>query len=599
MAISTINELFESAVRERPRPDCFSRKDSNGAYVNVSSAEAAEQVASLRAGLAGLGIGRGDKVAILSENRVEWALTDLAALGLGAIDVPIYSTLLPDTIRYILKDCRPKAICVSTTAQAAKVEAIRGDLPFLEHVITFDRVPQAGTLPLAELIERGRRAAGSGGGAAGARSGAAPSDPASIIYTSGTTGQPKGVVLTHANFVANVVTCATIVPFGPEDRCLSFLPLSHVLERMAGFYLMLHCGVGIAYAEGLDTVPQDLLAVRPTVVISVPRLYEKMYARILGTALSGPALRKYIFFWAKRTGERRGRLLREGRRVPWHLGLRFGIADRLVFSKLRERTGGRLRLFVSGGAPLAAEINEFFFGAGMLILEGYGLTETSPVLAVNRPGQLRIGSVGPVLPDTEVRIAPDGEILARGPQIMVGYYNQPEATREVLSPDGWLATGDIGHLDGDGFLYITDRKKDIIVTAGGKNIAPQPIENEFKHNRYVSQIVVIGDRRPYLACLIVPNFENLQKYAAYKKIGYTDLSGLIKHPQIVGMYERQLARVNRKLPGFNQVKRFTLLQHDFTLEDGELTPTLKVKRQVVQKRYREVIDAMYASAPDA
>ncbi len=593
MPVGTIPELFAAAVRERPRADCFAYRGPGGRYVSVSSERARDDVEALRLALAELGVGPGARVGILSENRLEWALADLAVLACGAADVPIYPTLLPEAIAWILRDSEPLVVFVSDADQAAKIAAIREQVPSVRHVASFDDTGAPGVALLAGLLARGRALRAEG------RATAAPTvgsdDLASIIYTSGTTGHPKGVMLTHGNFVSNVLAAATIVPLGPDDRCLSFLPLSHVLERMAGFYLMLHGGVGIAYAQGVDTVPQDMLAVRPTLVVSVPRLYEKIYARILGTALAGPAIRKHIFFWAKRQGERRGRLLREGRPIHWWGRVKFRVADRLVFSKVRERTGGRLRVFVSGGAPLALEINEFFYAAGMLILEGYGLTESSPVLTVNTLDRLRLGSVGPPLPGTEVRIAPDGEILARGPQIMRGYHNDPEATRKVLDAEGWLHTGDIGHLDADGFLYITDRKKDLIVTAGGKNVAPQPIEGAFKHNRYVSQIVVIGDRRPYLGCLLVPNFENLVKYANRRKIAFTDLSGLVRHPEIVAMYDRQLARVNASLPGFEQVKRCVVLDHDFTLEEGELTPTMKVRRRVVSEKYRAQIDAMYAS----
>lgn len=599
MTADTVPELFLAAVRERPRADCFSYRDARREYVSLSSEEARERVEALQHALGELGIDHGDRVAILAENRVEWALTDLAVLGRGAVDVPIYPTLLPDTIEHILRDCQPAAIFLSGEEKARKIAAIRAGLPFLRHVIAFDPVAALPALRFGDLLERGRWLRRQPGAGPAAARPPAPEDLASIIYTSGTTGPPKGVMLTHANFVANVRQCSNVVPLGAADRCLSFLPLSHVLERTAGFYLMLSHGVGIAYAEGVDTVPQDMLAVQPTVVVSVPRLYEKIYARVLGTALAGPKLRKHVFFWAKRIGEKHGRRRRAGLPRSWWLRARFRLADRLVFRKLRERTGGRLRFFVSGGAPLAVEINEFFHAAGMTILEGYGLTETSPVVAVNSPERLRPGTVGPAVPGTEIRIADDGEILVRGPQVMRGYYNLPEATREVLDGDGWLRTGDIGHLDADGFLTITDRKKDLIVTAGGKNVAPQPIESEFKHNKFVSQIVVVGDRRPYLACLIVPNFENLQKYAARKKIAYTDLSGLIKHPAIIAMYGRQLQRVNAGLPPFAQVRRCALLEHDFTLEAGELTPTLKVKRQVVQREHRALIDAMYADGGPA
>lgn len=593
MSVTTIPELFAAAVENRARGDCFSYRGARGRYVDVSSREAWDRVQALRLALAAMGVTRGDRVALLSENRLEWALMDLAVLGLGAVDVPIYPTLLPETIAWILGDCQPCVVIVSGAHQAEKIAAVRAQLPFVRHVISFDPVDLPGAVTFGELLERGRQLRSRGGEPPPAA--VAGTDLASIIYTSGTTGRPKGVMLSHWNFVSNVLAASSIVPLGTGDRCLSFLPLSHVLERMAGFYLTLYNGVGIAYAEGIDTVPQDMLAVRPTIVVSVPRLYEKIYARVLAAALAGPAVRKHLFFWAKRQGERYGRLRREGKPVHWWARTKFQVADRLVFNKLRERTGGRLRFFVSGGAPLATDINEFFYAAGMIILEGYGLTESSPVLSVNTLERFRIGSVGPPLGDTEIRIGADGEILARGPQIMLGYYNNPEATREAVDPDGWLHTGDIGHVDADGFVYITDRKKDLIVTAGGKNVAPQPIENAFKHNRYISQVVVIGDRRPYLACLLVPNFENLVKYANRRKIAFTDISGLVKHPAIVAMYDRQLARVNAGLAGFEQVKRCVILDHDFTLEDGELTPTMKVKRRVVAQKYQAQIDAMYAT----
>ncbi len=595
MPPTTIPELFAAAAAERARADCFAYKDAGGRWASVSTTEALERVQALRLALDDLGLRPGDRVALISENRVEWALTDLAVLCHGGLDVPIYPTLMSDTVAYILQDCQAEIVFVSTADQAAKIDAVRDRLPFLRHLVSFDPTARKDWLEFAELLERGRRRREAlPGGAAPPFAPVGGDDLASIIYTSGTTGQPKGVMLTHANFVSNVLAAASLVPIGTADRCLSFLPLSHVLERMAGFYLMLHGGVGIAYAESIDTVPQDLLEVKPTIVVSVPRLYEKIYARVMGMALAGSPLKKNIFFWAKKVGERYGRLKRDRGTIPVGLKLQYRLADRLVFAKLRLRTGGRLRFFVSGGAPLAAEINEFFYAAGMYIMEGYGLTETSPVLAVNTFEHFRIGSVGPPVPGTEIRIADDGEIMARGPQIMRGYHNQPEATREVLAPDGWLATGDIGHLDQDGYLYITDRKKDLIVTAGGKNVAPQPIENEFKQNRYVSQIVVIGDRRPYLACLIVPNFDNLRIYASQHGIAAESAEELIAHPEIRAMYERQLARVNSRLAGFEQLKRFALLRHELTLENGELTPTLKVKRQVIQQRYRDLIEALYA-----
>jgi long-chain acyl-CoA synthetase len=594
MPVETIPDLLLAAVRERPRPDCFSYRDESGRYVDVSSEEAFRRVRALRQGLKSLGIKPGDKVALLSENRLEWALADLAILCNGSVTVPIYPTLLPDTIGFILKNCEPRAIFVSTAEQARKVHGQRASLPFLQDVIAFEDVDVPDVMPLAKLLKIGTNIVAEN--PPEPREDCVPvdgDDLASIIYTSGTTGDPKGVMLTHRNFVSNVLNSMKVLTISTRDRCLSFLPLSHVFERMAGFYTMLYSGVGIAYAESIDTVPRDLQDVRPTIVVSVPRLYEKIYARVLGMALQGSAVKKGIFFWARRVGLEHGRRRREGEPIsPW-LRLRARLADRLVFRKLRARTGGGLRFFVSGGAPLPPRINEFFYAAGMTILEGYGLTETSPVLTCNTFDHFRVGSVGLALPETEVRIAEDGEILVRGPQVMKGYYGNPEATAEVLASDGWFATGDIGHLDDDGFLFITDRKKDLIVTAGGKNIAPQPLEKHLEGNKYVTQAVCIGDRRPYLSCLLVPNFDSLGVFAAESEIAAEDRSALLARPEILELFQRELARMNEGLPSFNQIKRFALLKDELTLEAGELTPTLKIKRHVIAQKYDSVIDSLY------
>ncbi|MBU0741026.1 long-chain fatty acid--CoA ligase [bacterium] len=594
MTVTTIPQLFYASVKERPRADLFSSKDAEGVYRDVSSAETQRLVRAIRLGLDSLGVGRGDRVAILSENRLEWALADLAALSLGAVDVPIYPTLLPDTIEFILKDCAPVAVFVSNAEQAAKIAAIRGRLPFLREMISFDHVQFPDVLHLDKLIKIGHNLADKHPQNPADDVGPADrDDPCSIIYTSGTTGNPKGVVLTHWNFVSNVLTIASIIPLGPDDKMLSFLPLSHVFERMAGYYTPLHIGIGIAYAESVETVAADMGLVRPTLMVSVPRLYEKIYDRVTTTAMSGSPVKRAIFQWARKVGQEWGEKKRAGAKIPGGLALQYRIVDKLVFAKLRARTGGRLRFFVSGGAPLATHINEFFYAAGMMILEGYGLTETSPVVSCNSFEDFRIGSVGKVIPDTEVKIAPDGEIVVRGPQVMSGYYNNEEATREVLTEDGWFHTGDIGHFDDDGFLYITDRKKDLIVTSGGKNIAPQPMENAFKKNKFISQIVVLGDRHAYLVCLIVPNFENLEAWASERKLSWTDRDDLLRNPEITAKYQRGLDRTNRKFPSFSTVKKFTLLKEEFTLESGELTPTLKVKRRAIQERYGELIESLY------
>ena len=595
MTVTTIPQMFLRVVSENPRPDCFSYKGTDGVYVDVSSAEAQRRVRGLRLALASLGVARGDRVAILSENRLEWALVDLAVLSLGAVDVPIYPTLLPDTIEYILRDCEPVAIFVSNDEQAAKVDAVRGGMPFLRDVIAFDPVSKSNMTPFEQLMRIGdNQLANSPQSPADDVGPAGQDDLCSIIYTSGTTGAPKGVMLSHWNFVSNVLAAHEAVEILPTDRVLSFLPLSHVLERMAGFYTMLHGGVGIAYAESVDTVAADMQLIHPTIMISVPRLYEKIFDRVVAAAHAGGPIKRQIFDWARRVGRDVCCLEQAGGRVPGGLRLQQRIADKLVFSKLRARTGGRLRIFVSGGAPLAPHINEFFYSAGMLVLEGYGLTETSPLISVNTPQRNRIGSIGPVVYNTEVRIAEDGEILARGPGIMLGYYNNETATREMIDADDWLHTGDIGHLDQDGYLYITDRKKDIIVTSGGKNVAPQPIENLLKKSKFISQVVVIGDKRPYLTCLVVPNFDELEAWAGEHHVAWSSRAELLTNEKVERKFQRGIDRVNAKQPPFSTIKDFALLEQEFTLEQGELTPTLKVKRRTIQEKFASRIEAMYS-----
>jgi long-chain acyl-CoA synthetase len=399
-------------------------------------------------------------------------------------------------------------------------------------------------------------------------------------------------MLTHDNLYSNVIASHAVIPFAGQDTCLSFLPLSHVFERMSGHYLMLSTGTSIAYAESVDTVPLNMTEVHPTLVLSVPRLYEKMYARVLENALSGGAVKKRIFFWARAIAEQWADVKLAGGEPRGLLAMQYAIAQKLVFSKLKDRTGGHLRYFVSGGAPLAPEINKFFYAAGLVILEGYGLTETSPVIAVNTPKDFRLGTVGKPVPGVEVAIASDGEILTRGPHVMKGYFNKPAATAEAIDADGWFHTGDIGEVR-DGFLAITDRKKDIIVTAGGKNIAPQPIENKVKTNKYVSQAVMIGDKRKFPILLIVPNWESVEKWAKLKNLLWTDRKQLLAMPTVRAKVEQEVMSEVEDLARYEKPKKIGLLEHDFSVERGELTPTLKVKRRVIDKTYKQMIDALY------
>jgi len=595
-APGTLNQLFFDAAERFKKPDALQYK-KDGAYRSISHAEILDRVRRLARGLSSLGVRRGDRVGILSENRPEWAIADYACLTAGMTDVPIYPTLPAEQIAYILKDSGATAVFVSNKEQAEKIRQIRAQLTALKTVISFDEMPGLANLSIAELEKRGTQGDNRETIATYREDALTvkPDDLATIIYTSGTTGEPKGVMLTHDNIFSNVQAARTAIPFGGADTALSFLPLSHIFERMAGHYLMWATGTSIAYAESIDTVPVNMQEVKPTIVLSVPRLYEKMYARVLEAALTGGLLKKKIFFWARGVADRWANQRLAGQTPAGMLGAQYGVAQKLVFSKLKARTGGRLRYFVSGGAPLAPEINKFFFAAGLEILEGYGLTETSPVIAVNTPQNFRIGTVGKAIDGVEIKIAYDGEILTRGPHVMKGYYNKPEATREAIDPDGWFHTGDIGELR-DGFLAITDRKKDIIVTAGGKNIAPQPLENKVKTNKYVSQAVMIGDKRKFPSMLVVPNFDQLEKWAMRRNIIWTDRAQLLRMPTIQAKMESEVAKELEGAAHFEVPKRIGLLEHDFSIESGELTPTQKVKRRIIDKNYKTLIDSLYDEA---
>jgi len=596
----TLNQLFYDAAERHDRPNALQVK-VGGRYQPVSHRTLVERVRNAGLGLRALGIPGGARIAILSENRPEWAMADYACLTAGFVDVPVYGTLPAEQVLHILEDSGAAAIFVSNAEHARTIASIRAKLPALEWVIGFDVAEGDGVdLTLAALEARGAAAGGgvddAGGGAAERYRNEAldvsPDQVATIIYTSGTTGEPKGAMLTHGNIASNVAAVTRAIPFREDDVSLSFLPLSHILERMFD-YLMFAVGVSIAYVESMDTIVDNMGEVRPTIVVSVPRIYEKIYARVLENALSAGGAKKQIFFWARRVGEQWADETLAGLRSgPW-LAARYALARRLVFSKLVERVGGRLRYFVSGGAPLAVEINKFFYAAGLVILEGYGLTETSPVISVNTPDHFRLGTVGRPIAGVEVRIAEDGEIMVRGPNIMKGYFNRPEDTRAVLEPDGWLHTGDIGELDADGYLSITDRKKDIIVTAGGKNIAPQPIENAIKTNKYVSEAVMIGDKRRYPVVLVVPNFDNIEKWARYKNVPFSNREDLVAQPMVRAKLEREVIGTLHDLASFETPKKVGLLAHEFSIDHGELTPTLKVKRRTIDKRYRDVIDGLY------
>ncbi len=591
----TLTDLFFTAAERFDKRDAFLVK-TDGTYRPISHRQIVERVRHAALGLRQLGIERGSRVAIVSETRAEWAIADYACLTAGITDVPIYPSLPPDQVLYILRNSGAVAAFVSTRSQAKKVESIREQVPELRAVISFepsggasdmtlfDLESQGRTLETPEIVAKYRQEALA----------ATPDDLATIIYTSGTTGTPKGVMLTHDNLYSNVFASLRALPVGEADTALSFLPLSHIFARMADHYLMFATGTTIAYAESFESVPTNLTEARPTLVLSVPRLYEKFHARALENAISAGGAKQKIFFWATAVGARWADARLAGKRPGPLLRAQYALARKLVYSKLHERTGGRLRYFVSGGAPLSPEINKFFYAAGLQILEGYGLTETSPVIAVNTPDEFRIGTVGRPIDGVEVKIAQDGEILTRGPHVMQGYYNDPEATRAVLDDDGWFHTGDIGVLE-DGFLRITDRKKDIIVTAGGKNIAPQPIENRLVANKLVNQAVMIGDRRKYPVILIVPDFDQLERAAREQGLTWSSRTELLKLPEVRRLMERTMQESLEGTASFELPKKIALLEEEFTIERGELTPTQKIKRRVIDERYREVVDALYAT----
>lgn len=589
--------FFHQARRYGARTCC--RVKRRGAYQEISWAAMAEDVQALGLSFLELGVRPGDRVAILSENRPEWAVADLAALSLGAITVPIYTTLTAQEIEYILADAGAVIAVVSTEAHAETLGAIRARLPALAHVIQIEPRP-LGLFPrdltwYGELVGLGRSSRA--GGAAFFRHVTAvePSQVASLVYTSGTTGSPKGVMLTHENFLSNCRACAQVIPVTERDHTVSFLPLSHVFERMAGYYFILFVGGTIAYAESLEQVPKNLLEARPTVVCAVPRFYEKLHARVLEAVRRGSSVKRAIFTWAVGVGRRVAQAHTEARPPGPILRLQRAVADRLVFHKLRDRLGGRLRFFISGGAPLARELAEFFYGAGILILEGYGLTETSPVITCNRPGALRFGTVGLPIPGIEVRIADDGEILTRGPHIMQGYYRKPSETLEVLEPDGWLHTGDIGHLDRDGFLVITDRKKELIVTAGGKKVAPAPLESLLTRDAAIADAVVLGDRRPFLIALVAPSEAGWAQAAAAARAPGRDPQTLARDAGVAAWFQdRVRARQAHHAP-FERIKRVLLLATPLSQEAGELTPTMKVRRRIVAQRYAAEIEALYGA----
>jgi long-chain acyl-CoA synthetase len=592
----TIYGMFLEAADRYRKPDALASK-VGGAWEPISHDRLRERVRNIALAFHALGVRRGDRIALMCESRPEWPIVDLAALGCGAALVPIYVTLTPEHVEHILADSGARVCVVSSAKHLDRVLALLPSLPDLERVVVIDRAEWAADAPVSTLAdlevmgadrhraepELAERLASEG----------TRDDLVTLIYTSGTTGKQKGVVLTHGNIMSNITASFDETRlFSSSDVALSFLPQSHILERTA-IYGFLHSGVSVYFAQSIDSVASDMREVRPTVMTSVPRLFEKMYSKFCEAGAGSGGLKAKIFKRALRAADRVARATQAGESGGLLLRLEHRLADRIVFEKFRERLGGRVRCFISGGAPLAADIAYVFLGAGVTIFEGYGLTETSPVIAVNHPEAYRIGTVGKPLANLDVRLDTDGEILVRGPSVMSGYYNLPDATAEAFTDDGYFRTGDIGAFDGDGFLKITDRKKDLLKTSGGKYIAPQPIENAIKASTLVSQVVVLGDRRKFCAALIVPNFDALIVECAKMRIEAADRAILVRDARVVKLYLETVTRLTPDLAQYETIKKVALLPRELTIEAGEMTPTLKIKRRVVEQRFKDLIDAIY------
>ncbi len=595
----TLVDLFLGGAHRHASCVAMRIRGPDGTWTERTHAEAATRARELALGLRSLRLGKGDRVGLLSRTRAEWAESDFALILAGLVGVPVYPSLPPDQVAFVFGDAGVRIALVENQGQYDKLVEARSELRRLERVFSFEPVRATPSLPvesLDRLVERGRAGGEDAESVEAEARRTAPEDVATLIYTSGTTGRPKGVMLTHRNLYSNAILCAEVLPLSETDRHLSWLPLSHIFERTAGHYVMWHRGVAVSYVPAVDTLLRDMGEVRPTIATGVPYLYDKLYEGSQKAAHEGGALKLAIFRWARRVGEARADRVLAGRSVGAWLGLRYGLADRLVFSKLRARTGGRVRYFISGGGPLSPTVARFMWAAGLPILEGYGLTETSPVLCVNPPGAVRLGTVGPPIPDTELRIADDGEILCRGPQVMKGYFQNDEATREAFTEDGWLRTGDIGSLDADGYLSITDRKKELLVTAGGKNIAPAPVERAIERSRFVAHAVLVGDRRNFPIVVVQPAFENVEPWAGRHGAEAADRTDLIATRPVQELIERQVRRRTEDFDRHEQPGWILLVPDTFGVETGELTPTLKVKRRVVNERYADAIGRAYEEA---
>jgi len=590
----TLAEVFLEAAKKYNKPDALNYK-KDGEWIPIDSQEMIERARFIALGLYSLGIRKGDRVALLSSNCPEWTLTDAGCQLSGVIDVPIYTTQAAPQVAYILNDSGSRIFVLENKKAYDRIKEAIKDCVSVEMFVFFDDtgVEEKRTMSLAELEDIGRELHKEQPTLADELSNTiTPDDLATIIYTSGTTGEPKGVMLTQSNLVSNMIDSCAHFNFKTSDDALSVLPLSHVYERTA-MYVYINNGISIYFAESIEKVGQNFREIRPTIFFAVPRLFEKIYARAKEKSIEAGGVKAKLFAWAIDVGKEYAKYQQRKETVPFFLNLKHKLADKLVFAKWRKAMGGRIRVMASGGAALAEDIGLIFLGAGFFISQGYGLTETSPVITSNPPEDNRIGTVGKAIPNVEVRIAEDGEIEARGPNIMQGYYNKPEATRDVLSENGWFKTGDIGVLDADGYLKITDRKKELFKTSGGKYIAPAPIEQLIKASRYVNQVVLIGNERKFPAALIVPNFEVLQTFCKQENINTQSKAELCKNPRIVEFFQKQVDSLTPNLAKYEKIKRIALIENELTIDGGELTPTLKIKRRVIDQKYKKIIDSLY------
>ncbi len=596
MNYGTLPSRFLNAIDNLPNPRAqMVRRD--GRWEAIPSQEFLRRVAGLSTALVELGVKPGDRVGLFSANRPEWHTADFATTGAGAITVPVYFNESPDRMTYILNHCGAKVVFVVGVPQLQKLLAVRANLPELEQIVVAD----GGSDVPSECLRYETLIAGASAADVSSyrmrASQVLPGQLASLIYTSGTTGEPKGVMLTHTNFCSNVTDVGQDFQLNPaEDVAISFLPLAHVYGRTMD-YIYVFQGAALAYVESVDAVAQALLEVHPTITAAVPRFFEKIYARLVEQGSKNTGVKRMLFDWAMRVAEMSAQWRASQSHPNLAVTLQQKLADALVYRKIRLGMGGRLRLISSGGAPLSKELAEFFWAVGIPIYQGYGLTETSPIVSSNYP-QNRMGSSGKPIPNVQVRTAEDGEILVKGPCIMQGYYKNPEATREVLSEDGWFRTGDIGHVDKDNYLFITDRKKDLIKTAAGKFVAPQPIENALKTSPYVLNAMVVGDKRKFIVALIVPNPTTVAAKAADQGIKFASNTKLAAHPWVHALIDSEVKRLTVHLAQYETIKRFALLPEDFTFDNGSLTFTLKLKRRVVEQQYAAVIESLYAGVAE-